>query len=415
MEPENIAGFSYYAGHNRLSAALLFLSFVWAQTPLRARFGESCVAAAILFLLLATKISGFVVGLGIFSLAALSSPVKRTILSRALALLMAAVIALQLSTGMPLAYVNDIRAMLAINRAGISYFLGSTALKGLPALLAGLALCWALVDRSVFAARPVGARILPVLRSHRAALMIAAVFAGTLAAESQNTGSLLFAAALAVVVWPMPVRHTSPALVKACKVGVAVAILTPWWGSIAQRGFLVAARDARQLVAEPALGLLIPATTSTAAYSQIADDLVSLWDSPAPPSALLSAAAELEPANALALARTIQAAAADAARHGFVKPETRVMTVAGIDFFARILGARSAPGINLWQDLERTFRARPVDEMRAYLRSVDAAFMRRCEVEPIYTKLNELFVPALRQDFTPREVAGCWTVWIRRS
>jgi hypothetical protein len=245
--------------------------------------------------------------------------------------------------------------------------------------------------------------------------MIATVFVGTIAAESQNTGSLLLAASVAVTLWPLPQRQISRGFVRAAKIGVVVAVLTPWWGSIVHRGFIVVSRESRQLVTEPALTNLLPRTMATASQSQIAGDLVRIWNSPAPPLSLLAGAADVEPAIVVALARTIDEAAAEAVRGGFVRPDTRVMTVAGIDFFARILGAQSPLGTNLWQDLERTFGARSVEEIRHYLRNVDAAFMRRCEVDPVYTRLNALFEPALQAGFIRHELTACWSIWTQRA
>lgn len=416
IEAENIAGFSYYAGYNRLTTALLFLVFVWAQTPRRLAWADSVLVVAMLFVLLATKITGFVVGLGLVSIAALLSPVKRAILLRAFCLLALILVALEIATGLPLAYLSDIRAMLAVNKGGLAYFAGSLAIRALPAVIAAAALCLSVCNRADLALSRVAiVHPIALLRSRRALLMMIAVFAGTIAAESQNTGSLLLAASIAVAFWPLSQRHTSAAFVRAAKVGLVVAVLTPWWGSIVHRGFIVATREARQLVSEPGFAILLPGTMATESDSHIAGDLVGVWNSPAPPLSLLAGAADVEPAAVVALVRTIDEAATEAVRRGLVTPDTRVMTVAGIDFFARRLGARSPSGTNLWQDLERTFGARSVEELRDYLRNVDAAFMRRCEVDPVYIRLNALFEPAFHPDFVRVDLTSCWSIWSRQT
>ncbi len=91
-----------------------------------------------------------------------------------------------------------------------------------------------------------------------------------------------------------------------------------------------------------------------------------------------------------------------------------VMTVADVDYFARILGARSPKGVNLWQQAGRTFNNPGVPELRHYLRNVSAAFMRRCGDEESFVKLNQIFLPALQTDFVRHDLTSCWVIWTRK-
>lgn len=419
MDVENIAGFSYYAGYNRLATALLFLTFVWIVTPTRKGLFDASVFGYLLLALLATKITGFVVALGAASFAALLSSVKRTALLRAAVFVLVMLFLLQIVTGLPFAYVTDIRAMIALNKSGIAYALASMVLKTLPGLIAACVLMLAVLPPFDCAGLPDTLRALrlrpfALLRSWRAPLMILVIVCGTIASESQNTGCLLLASATALLFASFPRRRTSANFLNGARVALAVAILAPWFGSIVYRGAILA-RQFSELSSEPSLAKLLPGTVPTRDTTRIAAQLQRLWRLPDPPRALFSASAETEPAVFVALARTVDEAAAEVRRQSLIRPGMRVMTISSTELFARLLDAPSPVGVNLWLDPQRTFGRPTLSALHHYLRNVDAVFMRTCDVDKVYMLLNNIFRPALESAYSQHHLTSCWSVWTRKE
>jgi hypothetical protein len=403
---------NYFAGYNRLVTALLFLTFVWAAAPRRRIWIEALVVAILLLTLLATKITGFVVGVGVVSVVACLSPVKRSLALRAGAILIGALVLLQITTRLPLAYLSDIRTMLAINRSGIGYEMVLTALKSIPALVALAVLGFALLPGQGTAR---GGRLLLRLRVWRAPLLVVVITTATLAAESQAVGNLLLVAASALLFVPLP-RHRLPGIsLPAAKTAVAFATFGPWLGAVVYVGVLVTVRLSPQSVPDASLERLLPRTVTTTESLAIAADNERIAAQTDPPNALLTElATESQPSNFVALARSVDEAAAKARRLDLVGPDAAVMTIGQVDYFARILDARSPKGTNLWQAEGRTFGAPAMPELRHYLRNVSAAFMRRCNDDKTFSVLNPIFLPALEADFVPHDLTACWAVWIRK-
>ena len=419
MDGENIAGFSYYAGYNRLATTLLFLTFIWIVTPTRKGFFDASVLGYLLLALLATKITGFVVAIGAASFAALLSPVKRTALLRAAVFVLVMLFLLQIVTGWPFAYVTDIRAMIELNKSGIAYALASMVLKTLPGLIAACVLMLAVLPPLDCAGLPDALRVLrlrpfTLLRSWRAPLMILVIVCGTIASESQNTGSLLLASATALLFTSFPRRRTSANFLNGARVALAVAILAPWFGSIVYRGAILA-RQFWELSSDPSLAKLLPGTVATRDTTKVAAQLQRLWRLPDPPRALFSASAETEPAVFVALAQTVDEAAEEVRRQSLIQPGMRVMTISSTELFARLLDAPSPVGVNLWLDPQRTFGRPPLSALHHYLRDVDAVFMRTCDVDKVYMLLNNIFRPALESAYSRHHLTSCWSVWTRKE
>ena len=410
---ESASDFDYYGGYNRLTTALLFLTFVWGVTPLRRNWAGASVIAYLLFAMLATKVTGFVVGFCAVGFFAILSPVKRSLALRAALLLLLAIAALEITTHLPSAYVRDIRAMAALNKGGIAYAALSVILKSLPGLLALGVLAILVVPHAGHGSKTVLARPLILLRSWRAPLLVPIIALGTLASESQDTGGLLLVAATALLLAPFALARTSAAGIRAAKVGLAFAILGPWLGGVVYSATWIAVRDAPQAKIDPAVARLLPGTIVTRKTIDVASDLNRISREPNPPQAFFAAAPVLNEAAFVDLAQSVDAAADAAHQHGFVNSETRVMTVASVDLFARRLDARSPIGISLWQQIGRTFGTPSPADMQHYLRNVDAAFMRRCNADKNYSDLNQLFRPALEADFSEHDLTPCWEIWTR--
>ncbi len=410
---ESASDFDYYGGYNRLTAALLFLSFVWAVTPLRRNWAAASIIAYLLLAMFATKVTGFVVGLGVFGLMAILSPVKRNLALRAGVILLLVIAALEITTHLPSAYIHDIRTMAALNKGGIAYAALSVILKSLPGLLALGVLAFFVAPRSGHAGGAFRARPIVMMRSWRAPLLIALITLGTLASESQDTGGLLLVAATALLLAPLPRLRTSAAGIAAAKAGIAFAILGPWLGGVIYSTVWIAVRDAPHARIDAAVARLLPGTVVAPETLAVANDLKRISNEPHPPQAFFAAAPILNEAAFVDLAQSVDEAADAARRQKFVTGSTRVMTIASVDYFARILDARSPIGTNLWQQTGRTFGSPSVADMQYYLRNVDAAFMRRCNADKSYSDLDQLFRPALEASFVEHDLTACWAIWIR--
>jgi hypothetical protein len=431
VELEKVPDFAWYAGYNRLVTALLFLVAVWAVTPTRpgrglAGWGDAALLAYLLAMLAATKVTGAAAAGGLVLVAALVSAPRRRTLVRALALLAVAAVLLQAATGVPLAYLGNVLEMVALNRGSGLFFLGLVGLRALPACLALAWLAWLVRARPAPEGRPAlrgisdPRRLLARLRRDRAALLVAAVGACALFAESQNNGNLGLAAAAALLALPLAGPARRRPAVAAARAALAVAVLAPWLGGAAVRGATLLTASYRDFQVDPAMAWILPGTRVSRFNGEVADDYLRHWRAGegrggegGRPSALLEAAKSLEPGAFVADVRAVHAAAEAARRAGLVGPDSRVMTIGHIDWFARALGARPVPGTHLWHAPARTF-APPPEGYRHYLRNVDAAFRDLC-VAPGPLADQEPFLPALEADFVRHAVTPCWELWLRRS
>ncbi len=412
----SLPGLDYFAGYNRLNTALLFLVFIWAAGPRRRTWADTFVISFLLFAMLMTKIPGFIVAVGVVAVVACLSSVKRTLALRAAALLIGVLILLQVTTALPGAYFTDIRAMLAINKGGIVYALLSTAMKSAEALVALVLLFLSVLPRrKTTDASPRGARVLVWLRAQRAPLLVIVMTVAAFAMESQAFGSLLLVAVSALLFVPLPRRAGWFVTLPVARAAIVFAILGPWFGGALYNGMTVAMRQIPQNTPDVSLQRLLPHTVTTRENLVLAAERQRVSAQADPPNNLLVAQSPQIYAYAfVALVQSVDAAANAAQRQGFVGAGTSVMTVGEVDYFARILGARSPKGINLWQHVGRTFDTPPVSELRHYLRNVSAAFMRRCDDDETFSTLNGIFQPALEADFVRHDLTPCWAVWTRK-
>lgn len=413
VELEKASEFAYYAGYNRLTTALLFLVVVWAVRPARRGWGEAILVAYLLLALAATKVTGLMAGGAVVLASGMLSSPRRRVVVRAALVAALAVALLQAATGVPLAYLRDVLDMVAINRGGGGFLLGLTGLRALPACLVLALLAWALVRRRASLAAGLS-RPLALARAERPAVLVTVVAATTLFAESQNNGSLGLAATAALLLMPL----AGPA-VPALRAALAVAVLAPWLGSAAIRGTTHLTGPFREARPDPAVERLLPGAVPTRQQAEMADDYRRLWHlgeqriGGRASTLLAEAGKPLEAALFVAVARTVDEAARAALARGDVGPDSRVMTLNHIDWFARVLGARPVPGTNLWHDPARTF-APPVSGYRHYLRAADAVFHGLCATDVASDREFAPFLPALEADFARRPLTECWEVWLRR-
>jgi hypothetical protein len=416
IETEQLTEFSYHVSYNRLTTCLLFLTAVWVVSPASRRRWDACLVGALLVLLLATKITGFVVGCGFLVMAVTLTPAKRPSVVGGLIVFVATGLVLQEAYGLPSAYGRDILRLYALNQGQLIFAAYSAAATMAPAVIA--AACFVVLlaaprRRTGFrSSMAMGfSRPRAWLRVHRALLSVMGISMGVLLAESQNSGNLGMAAAASLLFLPVPMRGRAD-LMLGMRVAFTVACVAPWLGSIPARAMFVLREPT---VTDPAVAWLVPGATVYARNAMTADAYLARWKKgEIEGAAVADGDAKLEPAIFVAQARTIYAAAMEARQRGFVGPATRVMSLTHVEYFARAMGAASPQGISLWHDLWRAFGAPPESERAAYLRNADAIFANRCDWHGETRHLEAIFQSALDAGYRYETLTDCWGIWLRR-
>jgi hypothetical protein len=421
-----VDAFAFYGGYNRLSTALLLLVVVWTVTPIRARGAGPWDLMLLLCLLLAVKITAFAAGLGIVGVAALLSVPKRHALLGAMTGVILLAGLLQITLGLPLAYLHDIIGMVAVNHGRGGYFVVSTIVKGIvPLVAASMCAACLLRHRSASVSRATLAafrRPFVAARAQRSTLLVVAVAGATIVSESQATGNLGLLAMVGLVFAPVAVPASRRQVYALATTALVALLVGPWIQMAIHRSVGVVAQSMKQPIGDPALGALVPGLgllPQTRAYASEIEhswiDDIGAFGTAKDAEVVIDQSPALQPAAFAAYAHTIGEAVAVVRASGLVKTNTSVLTLGSVDMFARLLGARSAPHSALWQDDARTFKRPTPSQGRVYLRETDAVFSTVCGLTDRSTLLEQAFKPALDADFTPISLTACWTLWTRRT
>jgi hypothetical protein len=180
---------NYNGSYNRFGAALLLTVFVAALIPARFRLAEALTLAWMLSILLLFKVTFALAALAFVTIAALFSAERRRALLGALILMIVATLALEVTTGLPAAYLRDIGVMARVGGGDMTARLWrAIATYPLALSLAG-ALIAVLAWQGRELARRVGHTTWPErLHAIEIPILGAACVALTLWAESQSTG-----------------------------------------------------------------------------------------------------------------------------------------------------------------------------------------------------------------------------------
>lgn len=426
VEYDNAPEISYHASYNRLTAALLFLLLVWMFGVRHAGWRQALLVGYVLVLLALTKVTAFVgasVLLVIFGI--LAAPARRTLL-QAVGLLVATLAILQLLTGIPLAYLANIRMMLGLNKGGMVHAASSMVARNIIVIAAAGAVMVAVMPRSRLAASAGGfpARLLRLRalgRAWRPLLLVGAALCMLILVESQNTGSIGLAAIAALLLARLPLMRSSPVLGATALVALGVAALGPWITSVGFRGSNIVGRQMSDMVDDPAVSQLLPRTKVPRSVSALAEDYREIWQAsvraPLPltvTTGWIDASERTQHAMFVARARLVREAADAAIRAGLIGRGVDVFTAGETELFAPLLGAPPVPGLNTWHN-PRSSERLSTDGLRVYLARVDLAFKARCGLPSAQAQEVEAFGKALAMDFRRIALTPCWDAWQRRT
>jgi hypothetical protein len=401
--------------YNRFGAAFLVVTFAAGLAPpARSRWTDAALYAWLLGAMILLKINYALAGAAFLALASLFSGRRAVSSAAAAGVLVLAVAALELATGITSAYARDLAEMARLNAGNAVPLLAGFAASQIPALGVAAVVLIALAAGRRGAAGPRSwrgdaARLeVPVLA--------AAIVALTLWAESQSTGGVGLLAWAAVALAPgLAVRRLTVAAV--------AALVTMTAGAYAEQSF----RRGRCLAAQladnqphPALAVLGPDVRAPAARLAEAQALARLWrddrtfaetvynreinfglEAYGAPIAFLATAILADEAAAVVRARGIALKA--------------VMTLDVVDHFAPRLGLAPARGLKLFLDPHRTIGPLSKDEAGRYLATVDGVFERTCAAPDYDVWLSQTFRPALAEAFEPIALTPCWTLHRRRG
>lgn len=426
VEYDNAPEISYHASYNRLTAALLFLLLVWMFSARHTGWRQALVVGYVVLLLALTKVTAFVgAGVLLAIFAVLTPPARRTLL-QALAMLVAALATLQLLTGIPLAYLGNVRMMLALNKGGMTHAASSMAARSIVLIAASCAVMAAIMPRprpgaSSGTLRSRLLRLRAVGRAWRPVLLVGAALCMLILVESQNTGSIGLAAIAALLLARLPLARRAPAFGAVALVALGVAALGPWITSITFRGSNIVGRQMADMVDDPAVSQLLPRTKVPRAVAVLADDYRRIWQAGVRAELPLTvttgwidASERTQHAMFVARAGLVREAADAAIRAGLIGRNTDVFTAGETELFAQLLGTPAIPGLNTWHN-PRSSERLSTDGLRAYLARVDLAFKAKCGLPSAQAQEVEAFGKALAIDFEKVALTPCWEAWRRRT
>lgn len=416
LDSTHLSEISYFASYNRFATAFLFLGGIWLVLPKRKH--DWLLLTYILLVLFFLKITAaFVLCLILVAAVMLG---RWSWVQGCLTLVGfgAGLLALQIATGLPLGYLDDVVMMSAVNQGRAIYAILFTGFRNwvplaVTGVLAATALCALHRDRSLTLARPVHA-VQVFLRDERFVVDTVLLVGAAWAAESQNTGGLGLFAALAALFHPDAwKRHR-------LTVGVLMAaLLFPVMDIAVKRSITALSREKiaapEQLLAHALSGnTRVPMSTFEGA--RLLERISHEW---------LPLAREVQTArffltpdptsNAVAAQLAWFHGVVEAARafeeNGYRTRATRFTTIAFADPFARLLQVTPATGTNLVMDRGRTVPDYSPDQLRSYLENANGVFLERCDMTN--DELETLFLPILQSEFDELPLTQCWSFFAR--
>ncbi|ARQ01256.1 hypothetical protein [Pseudorhodoplanes sinuspersici] len=417
-----MCGNAFYASYNRFGAAFTLVSLAWFFRASSTRVWlNTVIIAALLLIAIFSKFVYLGVILGPLIVYSLFDARWRKAALISIAITALILIVVQLSTGILGGYLADIRAMAAVNRGRVLYFLASFVYKSFfeLLLLGGLILAL-LLERWTLATRATGnwfARLSII----RQPVAMAAAIGAIIVAESQSTNGHEMVGALGLLFAPglfgKPFNTTRLVLL--------VTAATLIGGNLAIGAFekgmcnLVNRLGAPQHVAwtDPFMPhLVVPEPMVETALSRVA-----LWTESAATMRALEDKGHsyLNPADAelyLAQWKTVDDAIKILKDRG-ITDLGRVMTVAFADMFGVALKAPPPKGTKIVLDPIRTVSPMTDDEAKAYLSNVDTVFVPACALNK--TSATEpaalWFGATLKQQFTEQPLTPCWAMYRRKT
>ncbi len=417
LDSTHLSEISYFASYNRFATGLLFIAGLWLVLP-KSRH-DWLLLAYVLLLLFFLKITAAVVMAGIVVAAVVLGRCSLRCAAKAFAAFLVALLVVQATTGLVLAYLADVARMSALNQHGAVYALFFAGFRNwLPlAMAAGLAgaALFAVAKEVGFARLWSPAAMRALLRQEAFAVDATLLMAAALLAESQNTGGLGLVSAAALFFHPAAwgARKTVTALLLG-------ALCFPVFDIAVKRPLTALTRE-REVAPEQAVAELIPGTRvplSTYEGSKLFARIATEW---------LPLARQVEaarffltpdpttnaPAVQLAWATSAVEAAHAFEQHGYRDRATHYATLAFADPFARLLDLTPATGVALVMHTGRTVPTFSLDQARAYLASADGVFVGTCDMSG--GAVQPVFQSVLQSDFERLPLNGCWDFYARRG
>jgi hypothetical protein len=410
-------GVNYNGIYNRYGAALLFAAMVAGFCPSGSSWSQACVLAWLLGAMLLVKITYALAGFAFLGLACVFSAERARALGIALALLTALLGALELATGVPLAYARDLAEMARLNGAAVPALL-SIALGAYPLSLAlGLAL-------AIVLGAEAGGPLDPPRRATRALLEAAALAMACVVlvfwTESQSTGGAGLIGLTALLFAPAARTRRWVGLKLVLGAALVAATVGAFGEQVFRRGRCVAA-EAPDLRSRPALAAISPRLMTTDGLFAQGEFAARFWrdEKPFADEAYRRHASFGIESYGSRLGFVASALVADEAvarlrQLGLDRGLRHVTSLTFQDEITPVLGTEPAQGLKLVLDPFRTVGPLTAAKASAYLGPVDAVFERTCAVTSWTQWLADTFRPALT-DFDATPLTPCWTVHIRRK
>lgn len=417
LDATHLSEISFFATYNRFATAFLFLGGLWLVLPKRRH--DWLLVAYILLVLFFLKITAAIVLLGIVIAAAILGRCNWRDVFSTIAALLVGLIAIQVTTGLTLGYLGDIKILSEVNQGNVVYAVFVAGFRNwipltVTAALVLTSLYAFLCESRTSPSRSLGAAGV-YLRRESFVIDTALLVGAAWAAESQNTGGLGLIAAIAVLFHPDAWRQHRVAMV------LLVSALAFPVADIAVKRSITALSREKVAAPEQSLEEILPGTRismSTYEGSKLFDRLSKEWRPLV--QEIQSARFFLTPdptsnATAVQLAwfRGVMEAARAFEENGYRSRAQRYTTIAFADPFARLLGLTPAKGTLLVMDITRTVPNYSLEEMRTYLADADGVFLERCDLWS--DERERRFETVLQADFEALPLTECWEFHIRKD
>jgi hypothetical protein len=421
-------GFDAYGNYNRHICLLLYalMAVLWRMPQGRLKLA---LALWIMAGLIGIKITGFMVGLGLFAHAAIAGRISWKGFALVLGALAAGLLLLDVSTSMVRAYVADILSLVAMNRGSLAGRFLTVASLEFDVLAGGALLVLTLLIaewRGISAGHPlVSTGFIRSLADSHAARIGVALIGGTVF-ETQNTGSQEF-----IFLWPVvvPVMAAAwQAVPGATFHRWRAAILVLAAATLLPHGMKILHRTARAIASAPVYAALdaphlgpLGRVSGKPEHLRRAEILLdhyvrhraayaSLADENELPSAILFSELDYQLAWLMGVDRAIGALKAHEARTG--RKIASLYALDFVDIFSPILERDTALHVPIGLDAFRTF-PEPDAAILDDLRRVEGILVPSCPVTHARRIIAERFAPALEG----REVVAltpCWALHVKR-
>jgi hypothetical protein len=421
LDSTHLSEISYFASYNRFASGFLFLVGLWFVLP-KSRY-DGLMLAYVLAFLFFLKITAAATAIGILLAAVILGRARARVLLSAFAGLAVVLALVEIASGMVSAYLQDIRAMGAINQGRAVYALFFSAFRNWAPLAAAAALALVALQSLVrlpgLSPRRPLAFASALLARESFAIDACLLVAAALFAESQNTGGLGLIAAAALFFHPGAWKGEAPrTLVTAL---LAAALVLPVLDIVVKRSLTAAVRE-RTASDTSLIGDLLPGTRvplATAEGARLFTRITAEW---------LDLAREIQaagffldpdpttnaPAARLAWAESAVEAGRAFEERGYRDAAARYATLAFADPFARMLRLTPAHGTTIAAEIGRTVPLFTVEGAARYLADADGVFVSRCEIGGDATN-DDAFQAVLDAEFEPLPLHPCWDFYRRTA